>query len=621
MKKYYNILGVDASAKKEEIKKAYLTLAKKYHPDVSKDPNALELFKEILEAYETLYDEDKRAKYDRSLVIDKLDEVIDYLYGNAKKNIIVNIKTASERFKNIEAFDDNYYYYISFIYNKERLEFLGFNIKLNEMPKWLEDILNKLIKNKAYNYLYLLHIYDFIKLYENKSLISECLNYFLTEKETDFVNQAIGECYFLQEKYDKAIMYLMKAKNRPRALILLGYYELSNNQVKKAWEYYITAIANGSFTAYMDCGDYCAAYGIKDSTKYYMDGLCNIIDNKLNFYCFKEYARRTLEFCKKYCDYSDFKPFAIKIIKYINNIDFLSARDIYINIICLIDEKYLSVSEAITIKIKTYEYLASNNDATAISYLIKYYLSDSPNNEALEVGFKYILKQLQINEYDGKKSLFKYFEIYNYEPVLKYVCKYENESDDAKYLIGRYYYLQKNNEEALKHLLFNFQNEKANNIIFEIYQNSYSDICHIIDDSFMNSKKDINNKSSIEAHSEYLKIKYNKYLKMDKTFVVEARRGILNRYICHLLEIDYEFILMDIKLDYFKDVDDTCRKAIFNKLLTDNKNNLFSNNLYKPLENVLNILARYYNKCPICGRNLEGIFKNKCSRHGKINFK
>ena len=293
MKKYYNILGVDASAKKEEIKKAYLTLAKKYHPDVSKDPNALELFKEILEAYETLYDEDKRAKYDRSLVIDKLDEVIDYLYGNAKKNIIVNIKTASERFKNIEAFDDNYYYYISFIYNKERLGFLGFNIKLNEMPKWLEDILNKLIKNKAYNYLYLLHIYDFIKLYENKSLISECLNYFLKEKETDFVNQAIGECYFLQEKYDKAIMYLMKAKNRPRALILLGYYELSKNQVKKAWEYYITAIANGSFTAYMDCGDYCAAYGIKDSTKYYMDGLCNIIDNKLNFYCFRMYARRT----------------------------------------------------------------------------------------------------------------------------------------------------------------------------------------------------------------------------------------------------------------------------------------------------------------------------------------
>ncbi|MGQ0526103.1 MAG: DnaJ C-terminal domain-containing protein [Betaproteobacteria bacterium] len=64
-KDYYKILGLARDASAEDIKKAYRKLARKYHPDVSKETGAEEKFKEIGEAYETLKDTEKRAAYDR----------------------------------------------------------------------------------------------------------------------------------------------------------------------------------------------------------------------------------------------------------------------------------------------------------------------------------------------------------------------------------------------------------------------------------------------------------------------------------------------------------------------------------------------------------------------------
>jgi curved DNA-binding protein len=63
-KDYYKILGVQRGVGDDELKKAYRKLAKKYHPDVSKEPNAKERFQEVSEAYETLRDKEKRAAYD-----------------------------------------------------------------------------------------------------------------------------------------------------------------------------------------------------------------------------------------------------------------------------------------------------------------------------------------------------------------------------------------------------------------------------------------------------------------------------------------------------------------------------------------------------------------------------
>ncbi len=65
-KDYYDILGVGKDAPKDEIKRAYKKLAKKYHPDINKeDPNASEKFKEINEAASVLGDDQKREQYDR----------------------------------------------------------------------------------------------------------------------------------------------------------------------------------------------------------------------------------------------------------------------------------------------------------------------------------------------------------------------------------------------------------------------------------------------------------------------------------------------------------------------------------------------------------------------------
>src|SRR5829696_4166459 len=61
---YYEVLGIQRSANKEEIKNSYRKLALQYHPDRNKSPGAEEKFKEISEAYAVLSDDEKRKRYD-----------------------------------------------------------------------------------------------------------------------------------------------------------------------------------------------------------------------------------------------------------------------------------------------------------------------------------------------------------------------------------------------------------------------------------------------------------------------------------------------------------------------------------------------------------------------------
>ncbi|MCD0485515.1 J domain-containing protein [Streptacidiphilus sp. ASG 303] len=62
---FYELLGIPRNADKDEIQRAYRTLARKYHPDVNKDPSAEERFKEVNEAFSVLSDPDQRSRYDR----------------------------------------------------------------------------------------------------------------------------------------------------------------------------------------------------------------------------------------------------------------------------------------------------------------------------------------------------------------------------------------------------------------------------------------------------------------------------------------------------------------------------------------------------------------------------
>ncbi len=62
---YYEILGIPRNASVEDIKSAFRKLARQYHPDVSKEADAEEKFKEINEAYGVLSDPQKRARYDQ----------------------------------------------------------------------------------------------------------------------------------------------------------------------------------------------------------------------------------------------------------------------------------------------------------------------------------------------------------------------------------------------------------------------------------------------------------------------------------------------------------------------------------------------------------------------------
>ena len=62
---FYDVLGISKSANKDDIKAAYRKLAKQYHPDLNKAPDAEKKFKEVQEAYDILFDEQKRAAYDQ----------------------------------------------------------------------------------------------------------------------------------------------------------------------------------------------------------------------------------------------------------------------------------------------------------------------------------------------------------------------------------------------------------------------------------------------------------------------------------------------------------------------------------------------------------------------------
>lgn len=90
MKDYYKVLGLEKTATAEDIKNAYRRLAKKYHPDVSTEENATELFQELQEAYSVLKDPTKKEQYDLGGNPHSRDRVHQY-YHASSRDPFVNI--------------------------------------------------------------------------------------------------------------------------------------------------------------------------------------------------------------------------------------------------------------------------------------------------------------------------------------------------------------------------------------------------------------------------------------------------------------------------------------------------------------------------------------------------
>ena len=111
MKKLYEILGVKENATEEEIKKAYRKLARKYHPDVCKEPECEEKFKEINTAYEILKDPEKRKQYDMygDQIFDKAGmNYNDFMHSNNFQDIN-EILNEIFGFGGTKGFNDNIY--------------------------------------------------------------------------------------------------------------------------------------------------------------------------------------------------------------------------------------------------------------------------------------------------------------------------------------------------------------------------------------------------------------------------------------------------------------------------------------------------------------------------------
>jgi DnaJ-class molecular chaperone len=160
MKDYYNILGIDETADKNEIKKAYHKTALKYHPD--KNKNMEHLFKDAVESYEVLYDEQKRRKYDLSRKL-KQDykfvlppEILNfskYFFSeeniNKFSDIASIINNGIQTFSTNSNFDDLFNILLDRIRNNNLLELYK---EYDNYRKFYKVNTNKVYKNKKKNF-------------------------------------------------------------------------------------------------------------------------------------------------------------------------------------------------------------------------------------------------------------------------------------------------------------------------------------------------------------------------------------------------------------------------------------------------------------------------------------
>jgi len=205
MKNYYEILSVSRDAAKAEIKKSYIMLAKRYHPDKVNQEGGEDtgMFADIAEAYDVLSDDEKRAKYDHDLKkfnegIDveqkKREEKFDQLFLRAKKRI--REQRYREAIENFEKLENNYKYT-----NKqptpEFYSFYGFALFLSGKDKKTGiDYMDKAVTTSMFSDEdFMTNLAEAYYLSNEKKKADELI------KHTFSVNPRSKKAYLLRQKY------------------------------------------------------------------------------------------------------------------------------------------------------------------------------------------------------------------------------------------------------------------------------------------------------------------------------------------------------------------------------------------------------------------------------------
>ena len=158
MKDFYKILGVTNTATQEEIKNSYRSLAKKYHPDINPDVNAVSVMQDINEAYEILSNLSSRQKYDLQLhqqrkvtkqhthysSYTKTREESENDFDEWLKEYLRNLRTKHKGYYNNDDFAGKIIDIVASIYG----DIMNYNTKTNTNDSDLKNIITKHYKYK-----------------------------------------------------------------------------------------------------------------------------------------------------------------------------------------------------------------------------------------------------------------------------------------------------------------------------------------------------------------------------------------------------------------------------------------------------------------------------------------
>ena len=195
---YYEILSLNNDCSKQDIKKQFYLLSKKYHPDknINNDDNG-EYFKKIKESYDVLYNEESRKRYDIKLIfkdIDFTEQEYELFFGyynsfiNSKEYCLMKklYETIPEKTKN-EVKEKFYDYY----YNKKNKKIVlkEKSIDINELNEDMTVVLYVSFEDNDSKKLKIIHIYSkcgiyylYLREFKNKIICLDNKNCFLTLK-------------------------------------------------------------------------------------------------------------------------------------------------------------------------------------------------------------------------------------------------------------------------------------------------------------------------------------------------------------------------------------------------------------------------------------------------------